>query len=154
MPIRGDAGFKYTASGSTSETTMPLEVPLREVRPFEHKRRYETWGLDGTARDVVTVTSTSVDRVRDITARIRYESASTALMTMFDEGLMNDTELRYFPSLSSTGTQYPCKLVGVNGGTNVGLSRDSDLWHDKRFEAEVHLRRVDGGTFTALFAST
>lgn len=138
--IRGDERFEYTPPGGAL-TTHLLAVPLQEVEAIDTRPRTEWWSADGTARRVVTIGT----GVRELRATVRMEDQPGNLKALLRAGLHDDVTITY--RRAALGTAYPCKLVTVEGG-EAGVRRDREKV--RTWEARIHIRRVDGGTFDAL----
>lgn len=143
MPLRGDAGFKYTPSGG-SEQTVALQWPLWRKAPGRIQRRFVTDSLDFTAREVLIVGSA----VDEATATIRLHGDADELLDMLVAGA-NGTVLNYLPSLASPGTFFPMWLV------EPGLERIELLAEDarrsrKEWQIPIRVRAANGGTLAGL----
>lgn len=149
MTLKGDAGFKYTDPDTASTVTVTLAVPLFRPTPGESDVRFATWSLNRKNRDVVTLD----DAVDEVWARLRFHSNVSELKALLRQGL-NDVTLTYYPSLAVIGTNYPCKLVALDGAdpNTFALTPDSARYGFGEFEVRLHLRRVDGGTFDGIFS--
>lgn len=145
--LRGDARISYTPPAGAL-TTHLLALELSELEPIDGGSRYEWWSEDKTARSVVTVGS----GVRELYATIRCDNQPGELKTLFRHALDSDVTLTY--RLTAAGTAFECKLVAVVGARQgeSGVIPDRDRYGFGEWEARVHLRRVDGGTFDGLLS--
>ena len=145
MPIKGNAGFKYTPIGGSYEHVVPLNAPLYDIAPAFVGTRYEHENLLRTSIDVVEIAG----GIEEVTCRIAYEKASWALLRMLEAGARGAT-LNYYPDLSVPGESYPLRLIGA--GEEIRLAPDNQMWRWGRYERALRLRRVDGGTLGPLYS--
>lgn len=137
MPIRGNAGWKYTPPGG-SLTTVQMNAPLQDVTPSARVRAYAWDSEDFTEREVVT-TGTGV---REISARIPLHEDADELLEMLRHGV-SGVVLSYFPDLG-IGENYPCVLT--EPADVPTLSRDQPAPYGF-WTGTVRLRHASGGDF-------
>lgn len=133
--LRGDARFGYTPEGG-SPTTHLLAVPLMELQPANVQAKYEWWSESLTTRELITIGSAPVS---EVVATIRLDDEPVQLKAMLEEAIFNGVTLTYRETAS--GTAYPVVLLG----DSAAISPDRDMFGDGRWEARIHMRRIDGG---------
>lgn len=143
MPLKGDAVFRYNIGAGV--VTVALNWPLFRIRPGSSRYRRTRWSLSGLVSETLVVgTSTP-----ELHGTVRFHTDGPELLAMLQAGADGYT-LDYYPSLAA-GTSYPCKLLAPTG-QQLELLRDASARGKLgEYELELHLRRVDGGNFDALF---
>lgn len=145
MPLRGDAGFKYTPPGG-SLTTVALEWPLWRKVPGRVQRRYAADSLDYTAREVLIVGS----GVDEATATIRFHGDAVELLDMLMAGA-NGVVLSYLPSLAVPGTSFAMWLIEP-GAERVELLAEEARRTRGEWQVSIRVRAASGGSFAGLFS--
>lgn len=136
--LKGSASL--TPDGGSAHT---LAVPLRDFEVIDRQPRHEWESADLSARNIVTIG----DGVRDLWATIRFENEPGALKTLLRSAIYEDTTVTY--QEESGGATFDCKVIATASG-DVALQPDRDRYGFGEYEARIHLRRVDGGTFDDL----
>lgn len=156
MGLKGtNAAIRYTPEGTTSPTTVKLNWPIEQtprgdggMELVRRGGRREGRSLDYGTREVVSFTTNSV---REIRAKVRFHDDATELLDMLVAGANGQT-LTYFPDLSSTGENFPSKLI--HEGDDVEIQPDSDRQGLGEWQADIHLRHATGGDYNGLLPNT
>jgi hypothetical protein len=137
-PLQHDAAFRYTESSQAAYHYLgarlhkPVANPTQQV--FTH------WSADRTTSRRVAIGS----GVSDLAALVRFDGSPQSLHDFIQAG-RRGASIEYFPSLAEPWLSFPCELVEASP-----IRSDASFWHARRFESDVVLRRVDGGSWQAL----
>lgn len=135
-PVTQDAAFRYVESGQTYMHYLgcvlrrPVSNPVQNV--FSHQPSDYT-----AAPRRVAVGSPAYD----LTAELRYDGQIGPLQE-FLLAARRGASIEYLPSLSNPSQSYPCTLIDASA-----IRPDAQMWQRSRYQCEVRLRRIDGGTW-------
>lgn len=138
------AGFTWTDAAGSHD--LELRRPLMRVEPAI---RRATWSTETIAGALQTLKSPAA--ASEISGEIRFAAAVQALLDMLSSRIGD--EVTYYEERGGSTEMFPCLLVDVElgGDGEVGLSPDPARFAHGEYAASVRLRRVDGGTWEALF---
>lgn len=145
MGLKGtDAAFRYDRGAGA--VVHDLRWPLFRPTTTRMKRRYQSWSLDGSNLEVLTVG----DGHDELVATVRFETDPWGLLDVLEAGADGYT-IEYAPS-KAAGVWYPLKLVEPSGAA-LDLARDSSgRGRLGAHEIQIRVRRVDGGALSGVIS--
>jgi hypothetical protein len=140
------AGSALSGSASITygSTTVPLAVPLQDVRQIFPRQRFEWWAADQRTRETVLIEGGAAD----IEATIRCDNTPETLVALVQYGLESNEALSY--QAVTDGDSIPFVIVGVVGSQDIALERDPDRFGFGEWMIRLRLRRVDGGNWSTV----
>lgn len=144
--LKGDARFEFTPLGGLL-TTHLLGMPLQELDVMDTVTKFEWWSASLRTRELITIGDSGVQGARELLATIRADDDPAGLKIMIREALHNGVTLTY--RKTSAGVAFPLVLLG----SAARVVPDRDLFSQGRYEARVHMRRIDGGNLDGLWHS-
>lgn len=141
VPSRGSATIQYTDHSSASVTVnlhWPLELAAKEgLQSGVDKARFTVESLDKKNVETTRI-EPGADEVR---ARIRYHGDGAELKKLLEHAA-DGVSMTY----TTDSTSYTVAMSPTQRGEPQLVAGDSDEWWSTRWEAEVWVRRLDGGS--------
>lgn len=138
--IKGDARIVVTEGGTPTDYDLATKI-FRAYSPGQPEQSWTFESADYSTRRTVSIASSA----RDFRGTIRMDGHPLELENMI-AALRRGATGEYYPSFAA-GTSFPFDLVDAGE-----VRPDPDLWWDRRYTVDVHLRRRDGGTWDAELA--
>ncbi|MEM7416791.1 MAG: hypothetical protein AAF389_14895 [Gemmatimonadota bacterium] len=138
----GDAAFRWTESGQ--DYLHQLAANLAPVAPnfVQPIAAFESADLTAIRRIAIG------NGVHELRATIRFDRNPDQLNELLAAG-RRGVPLTYFPSLANPSESYPCKLIEASE-----VTPDQEMSWDARYQVDIRLRRIDGGSFLGVDAGS
>lgn len=145
VPGRASATIDYTDHSGTDVTVSlhwPLELAAREeLRSGIRKARFSVTSLDRQNTETTRIEPGADEAV----VRIRYHGDEAELKKLIEHAA-DGVSLTY----NRDGTAYPVEMSPAQRSEPQLVRGDRDEWWNTRWEADLRIRRTDGGSLNGM----